>query len=64
MRSAGFLLLALALGACASASPEGGIANYDTLARAQADCAAKGGEFALKNGGDPQVLIDYACKRK
>ena len=64
MRRAAILILALACTACATSSPEGGVATYDSLRRAQAECAAKGGEFGLKPGGDSQVLLDYACKRK
>ena len=58
------LMLALACAACAAASPDGGVASYDTLNKAQKDCAAKGGELTLKSGGDTAVLTDYACKRK
>ncbi|MDP3173113.1 MAG: hypothetical protein Q8M88_01600 [Phenylobacterium sp.] len=64
MKTAFAFILVLACTACASASPDGGVANYDSLSRAGQECAAKGGQLALQNGGDPQVLTDYACKRK
>ena len=56
-------LLALGVSACATAMPAGGIATYDDLRRAQADCAAKGGKLMMKRGGDSQYLEDYACER-
>ena len=56
-------LLALGVGACATAMPTGGIATYDELQRAQQSCAAKGGKLTLKRGGDSQYLEDYACER-
>ena len=63
MRTALAILLVLGLAACAS-EREGGIANYDALAKARADCAARGEELSLAPGGDPQVLGDFVCKRK
>ena len=56
----------LGLAACAS-GPEGnawyqlGDANYDALKAAHDDCAAKGGQFQLKSGGEPTHLGDYEC---
>ncbi len=58
------ILMALALGACASAAPAGGVANYDALKKAHADCAAKGGTLVLQKNGDPEYIGDYACERK
>ena len=59
-------LMGLALGLTACAETQGanvaGTADYDTLRRASADCAAKGGRFVLKDGGDSQYIQDYACK--
>ncbi|HVI30506.1 hypothetical protein [Phenylobacterium sp.] len=63
MRTVLASLLALGVAACATAMPTGGIATYDDLRRAQADCAAKGGKLMLKRGGDSQYLEDYACER-
>ena len=58
------LIMALGLGACASASPAGGVANYDALKKAHADCVAKGGTLVLQENGDPEYIGDYACERK
>ena len=58
------LLAALALSGCATSSPMDGVANYDALAAARANCLAKGEELTLVTGGDPQVLSDFTCKRK
>ena len=64
MRAAAILML-LAVSGCAGAGgPEDGVANYDALAKARADCVAKGQELTLVNGGDPQVLGDFRCKGK
>ncbi|WP_395673183.1 hypothetical protein [Phenylobacterium sp.] len=63
MRAALPVMLALALGACATASPDGGIMSYDTLQRLQTECAAKGGKLTQKRGGDFQDLGNYACER-
>ncbi|HEY8615879.1 hypothetical protein [Phenylobacterium sp.] len=63
MRTLLATLLALGVTACATAMPAGGVATYDDLRRAQADCAAKGGKLTLKRGGDSQYLEDYACER-
>jgi hypothetical protein len=57
------------LGACAS-SPEGnpwysqGDVTYDSVKSAADACKAKGGDFELKQGGDPTHLGDYACNPK
>jgi hypothetical protein len=56
------LILASGLAACVSASPEGGVANYDALKSAQEKCVAKGGTLKLQKGGDSQLLEDYSCK--
>jgi len=58
------MILALGLAACETSSNSGGTADYDALARAHADCAAKGGTLALKKGGDAQYIQDYACEGK
>jgi len=62
MRIALALILASALAACVSASPEGGIASYDALKAAQEKCVARGGTLKLQKGGDSQLLEDYSCK--
>jgi len=64
MRAALAMLAVLALGACASSAPDGGVANYDALKKAHADCAAKGGTLVLQKNGDPEYIGDYACERK
>ena len=66
MIRAGAILVLLAVGGCAGGvgGPEDGVANYDALAKARADCLAKGQELSLVNGGDPQVLGDFRCRRK
>jgi len=58
------LCLALACAACESTSRDGGVLTYDALAEATKACEAKGGELKLSPGGDPQVMDNYACKRK
>ncbi|MDB5438338.1 MAG: hypothetical protein JWM33_765 [Caulobacteraceae bacterium] len=64
MKPMAAIIPALALAACATAaSVDGGVANYDELKKAQAACAAKGGDLALKPMGDSQYIADYACKR-
>jgi hypothetical protein len=63
MKTALAATLALALCACTTASPDGGIMSYDTLQRLQADCAAKGGKLTQRRGGDFQDLGNYACER-
>jgi hypothetical protein len=64
VRTALAVLALLALGACASAAPEAGVANYDALKKAHTDCAAKGGTLVLQKNGDPEYIGDYACERK
>ncbi|HSV02112.1 MAG TPA: hypothetical protein VLI41_02810 [Phenylobacterium sp.] len=64
MRPIAALALAGLVAACASPAPEGGIANYDALRQAHADCTAKGGTLVLESGGDPEYIGDYACERK
>jgi hypothetical protein len=64
MRAALAALSLLALGACASGQPDGGVANYDALKKAHTDCAAKGGTLVLQRNGDPEYIGDYACERK
>jgi hypothetical protein len=58
------LILALGLTACETAANEGGVADYDALRKAQQACAAQGGTFKLKSGGDATFIQDYACERK
>jgi hypothetical protein len=64
MRTAAALILALALGACATGGQTGGYANYDALKRAKDDCTAKGGTFKLKTEGNPERIDAYTCERK
>ncbi len=64
MRAAAIMLACLSLSACATAANEGGVANYDSLAQAQALCAASGGDLRLKSLGDPQDISQYECHRK
>ena len=64
MRAALLALLALGLTACETASNAGGVADYDALRQAQQACAARGGTFKLKPGGDAEYIQDYACERK
>jgi hypothetical protein len=55
----------LGLGACETTGNNvSGSADYDSLKRATDDCTAQGGSLVLKDGGDAQVIQDYACKRK
>jgi hypothetical protein len=63
MRVALSAMVLLALGACTTASPDGGIMSYDTLQRLQTECAAKGGKLTQRRGGDFQDLGNYACER-
>jgi uncharacterized lipoprotein YmbA len=58
------MLAVLTLGACASGSPDGGVASYDALKKAHAECAARGGTLALQKDGDPEYIGAYACERK
>lgn len=64
MRTVLALLALLAAGACATAAPEAGVANYDALKKAHEACAAKGGTLVLQKNGDPEYIGDYACERK
>ena len=64
MKAALVLVLMLGLTACETASNAGGVADYDALRQAQQACAAQGGTFKLKSGGDPEYIQDYACVRK
>jgi hypothetical protein len=64
MRAVLIAMLGLGLTACESASNAGGVADYDALRQAQQACAAQGGEFKLKPGGDAEYIQDYACVRK
>ena len=67
MMRAFFLATALAaLSACTSPGSsaawyEHGDVTYDELKRATDACKATGGDFRLKEGGDPTHLGDYAC---
>lgn len=56
--------LGATLGACAASQRDGGLATYDALRAAQADCAAKGGTLKLKSGGNSRYVEDFACERK
>ena len=64
MKAALAMLLALGLCACESVVNQGGVADYDALRQAQQACAAQGGTFKLKPGGDAEYIQDYACVRK
>lgn len=58
-------LSALALTGCASNANynlQDGDANYDAVKKASEACKARGGEIALKSGGDTTELGDYQCK--
>ena len=65
MRMTAAILSLLALGACASASTQrdGGLATYDALRAAQADCAAKGMTLKLKDQGNSRYLEHWACRK-
>jgi len=64
MRGAAILAAALALASCAGSAYEGGVANYDALRQATADCEARGGELRLSPGGDPQMISNFSCQKK
>jgi hypothetical protein len=66
MRLLLILSLGLACSACAGdgASPQGGVANYDALARARSDCLSKGGDYVLNKDGNPDRIDSFECKRK
>ncbi len=40
---------------------ENGDASYDSLKAATDACKAKGGDFRLRDGGDPTHLGDFSC---
>jgi len=63
MRLAVVITLGLLCAACAS-ERDGGYMSYDALAEATKACEAKGGKLELGYGADPQVMANYACKRK
>ncbi len=64
MKAALAMILTLGLCACETAANEGGVADYDALRKAQQACAAQGGTFKLKPGGDAEYIQDYDCVRK
>jgi hypothetical protein len=64
VRAAVSLAACALLSACAAGVNEGGLANYDALKRASADCEAKGGELQLRNEGNAERISDFSCKRK
>ena len=53
----------LGLAACETTATAAGTADYDSLRRANADCAAQGGKLVLKDGGDAEYIQDYVCKK-
>ena len=63
------LVIAVGLLVCAACADTGegrawyenGDATYDTLKSATDACKAKGGDFHLKDGGDPTHMGDYEC---
>ena len=64
MKAAFLALFALGLAACETVTNEGGVADYDALRKAQQACAAQGGTFKLKPGGDAEYIQDYACEKR
>ncbi len=58
------LSLTLLCAACAGGGRDEGVMTYDALAEAAKACGEKGGKLELSPGGDPQVMANYACKRK
>jgi hypothetical protein len=64
MRTALAMLAVLALGACASGAPDGGVASYDALKKAHTDCTARGGTLVLQKDGNPEYIGAYVCERK
>ena len=58
-----FMTLGACTGATGNAWYESGDTTYDSLKAATDACKAKGGEFTLKNGGDPTHMGDYGCVR-
>jgi hypothetical protein len=63
MRAALILLGALALAGCETSANEGGVADYDALAKATQQCKAQGGHLVLQKNGDPENIQDYACEK-
>ncbi|MGZ6020351.1 MAG: hypothetical protein ACXWKO_16910 [Phenylobacterium sp.] len=56
-------VMALGLAACETGgSNVAGTADYDSLKRANADCAAKGGKLVLKPEGNAEYIDAYECK--
>jgi hypothetical protein len=64
MRTLILSLCLLSLAGCATSSPSGDIATYDTLKVARAECITKGAELVLVDQGDPKRISAYACKGK
>jgi hypothetical protein len=65
MRMLAVLAFCAVCAGCADGpAPDGGVANYDALAKVRADCVARGEELSLVPGGDPQAISDFTCKRK
>jgi hypothetical protein len=64
MRMAIVMMLSLTAAACATGGQEGGLATYDALQRAQADCAAKGMTLRPRAQGNTKYIDAYACERK
>jgi len=58
------MILALGATACVTGGQEGGLATYDALQRAQADCAAKGMSLRQKAEANAKYIDAYACERK
>jgi hypothetical protein len=64
MRSGLLILAALMLNGCGIGGRDMGLATYDALAQAQADCAAKGGVLKQKDQANAKRLDSFACERK
>ena len=54
------------LSACATpgATPDGDVANYDSLRQMRERCTAEGKELALREGGNDRRLSGYECRGK
>ena len=63
MRAMLAILGALALAGCETSANEGGVADYDALAKATQQCRAQGGHLVLQRNGDPENIQDYACEK-